>query len=112
MSYSASKEVAARFAANQELSTVVNKVLQAHEREMKARMMVEMPRAHPAPPSIVARNRKALAHYADVRQAAVVELCDTIRDQVIATIASQLESALAAAVDRRTPPTFDRRTLA
>lgn len=112
MSYSASKEIAARFAANQELAGAFNTMLQAHEREMRARMLVEMPRTHPVPPGIAARNQRALEHYADIRQAAVVELCDTIRDQLLATIRDQVESALIAAVDRRTPQTFDPRTLA
>jgi hypothetical protein len=71
-----------RFAINQDLSGAVNKMLQAHEREILARVQVNSPRTHAVPRSVQDADAKALVVAGDVRQAAVVELCDTIADLI------------------------------
>jgi hypothetical protein len=56
--FTAQKEVARRYAANQEMAVVLNKMLQAHERELRARMLVEMPRTQPVLPAIAKQNQQ------------------------------------------------------
>jgi hypothetical protein len=89
--FTAQKEVARRYAANQEMAVVLNKMLQAHERELRARMLVEMPRTQPVLPAIAKQNQQALEHYADLRQAAVLEVCDTIHDRLLDAAAAGLK---------------------
>lgn len=104
--YIAKHEVERRYAANQELALVINKMLQAHERELRARMLVEMPRLHPVPPSIVAANQRALENFVTQREAAVGEFCDTIHDRLLEVSAIAPEAVMRAIASARASEPF------